>query len=106
MSRVTALLEEMSREMNDVDTKRRRALTSATDLVLHDVSAEVARARRLFPNRKHLLAALVEEVGELARAYLDNEGSSRVRAEAIQVACMAVRIAVEGEETFDGWEKK
>lgn len=69
-----------------------------------DVVEEVMRARTKWPGRRHLLAALMEEVGELARAMLDNEGRERVRAEAIQVACVAVRIAEEGEETFDEWD--
>ena len=75
---------------------------TTTDTI-EDVAAEVARARAKFPNNEHLLAALVEEVGELARAYLDNEGHGRVYAEAIQVACMAVRIADESDSAFKDW---
>lgn len=36
------------------------------------------------------LAALVEEVGEVARALHDDEGDARVRAELIQVATVAI----------------
>ena len=68
---------------------------------LDAVSAEVQRARSKFPGNKHNLAALVEEVGELAKAFLKDEPHARIRAEAIQVACMAIRIAEEGDEAFD-----
>lgn len=70
---------------------------------LVSVSQEVARARLRFPNREKLLAALVEEVGELARAMLDCEGADRVRSEAEQVACLAIRIIEEGDSDFDEW---
>lgn len=66
-----------------------------------DLSAEVQRARAKFPGNRLLLAALTEEVGELARAYLQREGRERVRREALQVACVAMRIFEEGDATFD-----
>ncbi len=71
---------------------------------LVDISEEVARARSRFPNREKLLAALVEEVGEVARAMLECEGGGRVYAEASQVACLAIRIMEEGDSDFDSWE--
>jgi hypothetical protein len=61
---------------------------------------EVERARTKHPGGKHLTVALMEEVGELAKALLENEGSDRVREEAIQVACVALRIATEGDTDF------
>lgn len=72
-----------------------------TQQTLADVAHEVHRARTKFPGNRLLLAALMEEVGELARAYLQREGPDRVRKEAIQVACVALRIAEEGDATFD-----
>ncbi len=69
------------------------------------LQAEVCRARTKFPERKHLLAALTEETGELARSFLDCEGPDRIRAEALQVACVAMRIYEEGDASFDGWVK-
>lgn len=69
------------------------------------LQAEVARARAKFPNRRHLLAALTEETGEVARAFLDDEGRDRIGAEALQVACLAMRIYEEGDEAFDDWRK-
>lgn len=70
------------------------------------VGAEVVFARRKFPNNAHMLAALTEEVGELARALLEGEGKARIRAEAIQVACVALRIATEGDADFQHASKE
>ena len=74
-------------------------------LEIHDVTfdliaAELKRARAKFPGNDHLLAALVEEVGELAQAYLKGDASS-ARLEAIQVACVAIRIIEEGDMEFE-----
>lgn len=69
-----------------------------------DVSAELARARAKFPGNTLQLAALSEEVGELAKALLDHRSgkgtAEEVYAEAVQVAAMACRVAVEGDSTF------
>ncbi len=67
---------------------------------LDAISDEVMRARLKFPGNRFLLAALVEEVGELAKAMLQNEGKERIEREAIQVAAVAVRILEEGDATF------
>lgn len=66
---------------------------------LADVGLEVRRARGLFPDPSGLMTALTEEVGELARALLD-ESTERVREEAIQVAAMAARVAIEMDPTL------
>jgi hypothetical protein len=63
--------------------------------------AEVARARRKFPGNSLLLAALFEEGGELAKELLQRGGKTRVQKEALQVACVAMRIYEEGDATFD-----
>lgn len=72
---------------------------------LADVSDEVNKARAKFPRGRHLLAALMEEVGELANALLEQEygngvTSEMVYREAVQVATVAMRIAEEGEDAF------
>lgn len=72
-----------------------------TEDTVNDLLLEIARARTKFPGNKFLLAALVEEVGELAQAFLQDQGRDRIRAEAIQVACVALRIVEEGDPTFD-----
>lgn len=67
---------------------------------LIDINTELERARAKFPRNRHLLTALMEEVGKLAKALLQDQGAARVRAEAVQIACLAIRIIEEGDETF------
>lgn len=62
---------------------------------------EIVSARRKFPNPSGSMTALTEEVGELAKALLD-EPWENVEAEAIQVACMAIRVLEEGDPTLTG----
>ena len=64
-----------------------------------DVAREVGSARSKFPRPDGLLAALTEEVGEVARALLDKPWSE-VYAECVQVAAMAQRLAEEGDPTL------
>lgn len=66
---------------------------------LHKITFELARARFKHPGNAHLLAALTEEVGELANALLEKRPRS-VTTEAIQVACVAIRIIEEGDGDF------
>jgi NTP pyrophosphatase (non-canonical NTP hydrolase) len=66
---------------------------------------ELRAAREAFPGNTHMLCALVEEVGEVAKAIMEHDrrqGTSvqEVLREAVQVASMAVRLAVEGDENF------
>ena len=67
---------------------------------LRDVIAETDRARRKFPTNTRRFTALVEEVGEIARAINDNEGGARIYKECVQVASMALRFALEGDADF------
>lgn len=69
-------------------------------------AAELAVARHKFPTPNPTLAALTEEVGELAKALLHiSEGKSgdwnNVIGEAKQVAALAARIALEGDASLD-----
>jgi NTP pyrophosphatase (non-canonical NTP hydrolase) len=68
------------------------------------VEAELSSARGKFPMNEMQLAALVEEVGELAQALIDHSRgkttAEHVYAEAVQVAAMAQRIAEEGSGEF------
>lgn len=63
---------------------------------------EVARAREKFPSSDGNLTALGEEFGEVAKAMLD-ESSERVLKEAVQTACMACRVAIEGDPSLDAY---
>lgn len=73
-------------------------LAEASLLALDD---EVGRARDKFPSNRLLLTALAEELGELAEAYLEWQGLEGVRMEALQVACVAMRIYEEGDSVYD-----
>lgn len=64
------------------------------------VVSEVNFARRKFPKPNPNLAALMEEVGELARALLERRDMAQVYGEAVQVAAMACRCALEGDPQF------
>ena len=66
-----------------------------------DIAEEVVHARTKFPSNAFLLAALMEEVGELAQAMLQKQPRERIYAEAKGVACVAIRIMEEGDSTFD-----
>lgn len=71
---------------------------------LDAVGDELQRARAKFPSSRLSVAALMEEVGELAQAMLKVAAGkwdkSRIMEEAIQVAAMACRVAVEGDSSF------
>lgn len=62
---------------------------------------EMARAREKFPGNRFLYTALGEEFGELGRAFLQRESEARIKKEALQVACVAMRIFLEGDPTYD-----
>lgn len=66
---------------------------------------ELKRARFKFPSAVLSMAALTEEVGELAQALLKwragEQSWDAVVGEAIQVAAMAQRVAVEGDASFE-----
>jgi len=83
---------------------------SLDDQFTEDVLVELQRARRKFPSSYLVLAALTEELGELAQAML-YERAGKVKKpgvdpkrhvwdEAVQVAAMALRCAVEGDPSF------
>jgi NTP pyrophosphatase (non-canonical NTP hydrolase) len=77
----------------------------ADDQFTDCVSEELQKARKKFPSPNPNLAALTEEVGELAQALLHvREGKEKswwaIYDEAVQVAVMAQRVAIEGDETL------
>ena len=71
-----------------------------TAVFLVAVWQEIERARLMFPESDGVMAALAEETGELAKAVL-GQPLDRVYKEAIQAACVACRIATEGDPTLD-----
>lgn len=74
-----------------------------------DLQRAIAAGRAKFPGRRFMLASLIEEVGELADALqgagdtssTDHRAAAEVRKEAIQVAGIAIRIAEEGDGSYD-----
>ena len=62
-----------------------------------NVAQEIDRARAKFPTNRLLFHALVEEVGELAQALLERGNTDASQREAMQVACVAIRIMAEGD---------
>jgi hypothetical protein len=79
--------------------------TTPEQQIVAEILAEVTRARSLFPGANATNAALVEEVGEVSKALMF-EPWSYVRKECIQVATMAIRLALEGDATFTEWRNK
>lgn len=67
---------------------------------LNKVLDEVNEASVKFPYPNPNLAALMEEVGELAQAYLQKKSREEIYHEAVQVATMAMRCALEGDPQF------
>lgn len=89
----------------DPNTLAEDRLTSADGLMFKMVRDELVAAREAFPGKTHMLCAMVEEVGELAQAIMQHDrqqGTSvqEVLREAVQVAAMAIRVAVEGDDNF------
>lgn len=62
---------------------------------LRPLAEEMVRARTKFPGPRVLGSALAEEVGEMADAWLRMD-PTHCRKEALQVACVAMRIHQEG----------
>jgi len=87
--RTPTVIRDMRREDN-----QRRAHAAAGDRVF----AELQRSRQVFPNRLHSLeeaaSVLEEELDELKDAVRANM-TGHARAEAIQVAAMALRLVVD-----------
>ena len=87
-----------------------KCLLSKTERFFNDAFSEVQADRAKFPNNAHLLAVLMEEVGELAQAmqqhkYEPDKGITQemIYKEAVQVGCVAARIATEGDADFLDW---
>lgn len=84
--------------MTDVQTET----DIGVDTLLEEIKAELAQARAKFPGDGVTMLALMEEVGELAKATFE-EPRANVRSEAIQVAVMAMRVVLDGDCTLQPW---
>lgn len=76
--------------------------TVTEEALCSEILAELTRARTKFPGKNVTFAALVEEVGELATATFE-ESADRVRKEAVQVAVMAMRMILDGDDCYEPW---
>lgn len=77
-------------------------MDAEVDAFLAEVRAELIRARQKLPGDRVMAIALMEEVGELAKAMLD-EPAANVRKEAVQTAVMAARIVLDGDGSVRDW---
>lgn len=75
------------------------------DRFFEQAKAELRRARAKFPGDRIMTLALAEEFGELCKAVLD-ESAEAVRKEAVQVACMAARVVLDGDGSVVDWRRK
>lgn len=70
-----------------------------------NIVKEVRGSSVKFPHNQHMLAALAEEVGELSNAFLEhhrgNQPAQNIYTEAVQVAAMAIRVALESSTEFN-----
>lgn len=89
-------------QLPSVDPSAAFSKFDPVDAFLSEVREELVRARDKFPGRRLMLVALGEEAGELCKAALE-EPAARVYREAVQVACMAARVALDGDESTDAY---
>ena len=73
--------------------------------MLRPLAEEMAHARTKFPSNDYLFEALGEEIGEMAAAFESEGDTKHARKEALQVACVAMRIYFEGPTSMPGDER-
>jgi NTP pyrophosphatase (non-canonical NTP hydrolase) len=112
--RSKALREENERLRDSLETLTKETAAAigrtgiATDSLLIKIGLEVIRAKLLHNSPCRVAIVLVEEVGELFEELLKNDRSALqglIDGEAIQVAAMALRIALEGDPAVEGETK-
>jgi hypothetical protein len=96
-ARCTELVEENRSLKHGMRVMDYDWLMAQRDEFMRDLNHEVECARVKHPpcDRKTFLVALAEEVGELAKELLEDGSEERVRAEALQVACVAMRMVLD-----------
>lgn len=93
-----------SRNKSNTCVIHQHRVSISLDQFMDYIKLEVLRARVLFPHCHGVLAALTEETGEVAKAYL-GESRHRIMKESIQCAAMAIRVALEGDPTMDEYRQ-
>ena len=89
----------------DGEAETHTRVATAEEQLSTEILAELERARAKFPGDNVTLLALMEEVGELAKASFE-ESRASVRKEAVQVAVMAMRVVLDGDTTLDDWRER
>lgn len=89
---------EFLRQILDKAEKQGNYMSVQSVMALQD---EIARARTKFPGNRFLLTALGEEYGELCQAVLQRKAKRSIQMEALQCACVAMRIFEEGDPAYD-----
>lgn len=90
----------------NVSEDAHKRLWSPEGRVIRGILQELIEARDKYPEDVHTLAALMREVGTLSDVMIgfdrNREGVTQqdVMKEAIQVAVMAIRVAIEGDNSF------
>jgi len=79
--------------------------------VLHDLELELLAANKKFPGNDDNFMALTEEFGELAQALIQQKhepvkgkDDADIYTEAIQTACVALKIAMSGDSNFPDYD--
>jgi NTP pyrophosphatase (non-canonical NTP hydrolase) len=73
-------------------------------VLMNDIQNEVKRARELFPANSEMLEALMEEVGEVAKAIMEHKRKKKgvtdreVYNEIVQLGAMVIRLGTEGDK--------
>ena len=80
-------------------------ICSIDSVFLAAVLDEISRARTKHPHFEITLAAMGEEFGEVCKAMLD-ERAERVWDECVQLAAMALKLAVDGDRSMEAWRNK
>ena len=90
----------------DFNRQIHQRLWSPEGRTIRAVQTELLQAREKFPHPDHLLPALMGSVGGLSKAFLEHDRSvegvtgHEILREAVRVATLALRLAVEGDPTF------
>ncbi len=91
-------------QCEDTEAVAHVRLWSDDGKMIRAIRGELGQHRDAFPNTHYLMAGLVESVGDLMKALIQqqvgNRQPSEVFHEAVKVAAIAVRMGTEGDPDF------
>jgi hypothetical protein len=70
------------------------------ETLIKEIDDELTKARKKFPKNRNLNLALQEEVGEFARAQLQDGSYKSIQLEGVQVIVLVLRILAEGDASI------